>query len=291
MAELMISALHPAVGARVEGMDAASLIDDDVVARLRATFDAHGVLVFPDLEITEAQQRQLVFALIQEPLPAEGDPSMEQTLHVSNREERSAAPYGRLLFHCDNMWARTPQPAISLYGLRVVPPGAPTEFASMVHAWDTLPADLRERVIGLEARHGFEGSYPNRGGDDDVTDTDFGLSRSVVRPVAFRHPRTGKTMLYVSQQATIEVLGVTADENEALLAELFAHLYQPSAVMVHDWQERDLVVWDNIAVQHARGKVALDGPERTLRKVFGPTNLDPDELLFPNYSKVSGERR
>jgi len=34
--------------------------------------------------------------------------------------------------------------------------------------------------------------------------------------------------------------------------------------------------------------VPLDGPERTLRKVFGPMNLDPDEVIMPTYSKVSG---
>ena len=40
-------------------------------------------------------------------------------------------------------------------------------------------------------------------------------------------------------------------------------------------------------VQHARGPVGLEDPERTLRKVFGPMNLDPDEVLKPTYSKVS----
>ena len=202
--------------------------------------------------------------------------------------EDSAAPYGRLLFHCDNMWARTPQFALSLYGERVEPPGAPTQFASMVNGWATLSDDLKERVAGLEARHGFEGKYPNRGGDDDVTDSDFGASRSVVRPLAWQHPRTGKTLLYVSQQATMEILGLSSEENEALLAELFAHLYRSDAIMEHDWREGDLVVWDNAAVQHARGLVPLQGPERTLRKVFGPMLLDPDEVLMPTYSKVSG---
>ena len=48
------------------------------------------------------------------------------------------------------------------------------------------------------------------------------------------------------------------------------------------------MVWDNVAVQHARALVPLEGPERTLRKVFGPMNLDPDEVIMPTYSKVSG---
>jgi hypothetical protein len=41
-------------------------------------------------------------------------------------------------------------------------------------------------------------------------------------------------------------------------------------VLDHEWRRGDLVVWDNLAVQHARGNVEIEGPERTLRKVIGP---------------------
>ena len=73
----------------------------------------------------------------------------------------------------------------------------------------------------------------------------YGLSRGSTT-------RTGKTLLYVSQQATIEILGLPAEENEALLADLFAHLYRSDVVMEHDWHKSDLVVWDNVASVAAR---------------------------------------
>jgi taurine dioxygenase len=94
-------------------------------------------------------------------------------------------------------------------------------------------------------------------------------------------------MLYVSQQVTIEILGLSSEENEELLEELFAHLYVPEHVIQHDWRTGDLVVWDNRAVQHARGTVRLEGPERTLRKVTGPLDLTPEEIGLPFFSKVA----
>jgi taurine dioxygenase len=209
---------------------------------------------------------------------------------VSNRAEDGAAPYGRLLFHCDNMFARAPQAAISLYGAKVEQPNAPTLFISMGAAWDSLPADLRARVEGREARHGFEENrYPNRGGDEDVIDAWFENSLSTVRPIPYFHPRTGRALLYAAQQSTIGILGLSPEDNEKLLDEVFAHMYQPENVLEHHWLEHDLVIWDNIAVQHSRGTVALDGPERTLRKITGPLSLDPDELegLNPVHSKVA----
>ena len=287
MAELKIRTLQSAIGAEIEGLEPHSHLDDETVGRLRAAFDDRSVLVFRNLDIAEDWQRYLIFSLIGEEPPVSEEHSKRPPMLVSNKAKNGAAPYGRLLFHCDSMWARHPQRIISLYGVEVEQPTAPTQFVSMGQAWDTLPDDLRTRVESLEARHGFDHQYPNRGGDEDVIDTYYEESRSTARPVGFRHPWTGRTMLYVSQQATIEILHVPPDENEALLEELFAHLYQPASILEHDWRKGDLVVWDNVAVQHGRGSVTLEGPPRTLRKVIGPLNLDPDEMVTPVYSKVA----
>ena len=83
----------------------------------------------------------------------------------------------------------------------------------------------------------------------------------------WRHPRTGLELLYTSQQMTARIEGLDPVDSEALLDELFAHLYRPEAVLDHEWRQDDVVVWDNLALQHARGDVKIEGPERTLRKL------------------------
>ena len=55
------------------------------------------------------------------------------------------------------------------------------------------------------------------------------------------------------------------EESDALLAELFSYLYADDAVYEHSWQADDLVVWDNLALQHARGAVGEGA--RTLQRV------------------------
>jgi len=282
MSNLKFRELNEAVGAQVEGLDPSVPLNDEEIAQLRAAFYDRGALVFRDLDIDEDYQRYLLYTLIgEEPQP----PERKEPMLVSNKEKDGAAPYGRLLFHCDAMWSEAPQPAISLYGVAVEPPNAPTLFISMEHGWNTLPEHLRERVKGLEARHGFDEAYPNRGGDADVLDGRMTEPRSVVRPVAYRHPHTGRELLYVSQQATIEIMGLSHDENEELLEELFEHLYKPEFVLSHDWRKGDLVIWDNIVTQHGRGTVALNGPVRTLRKVIGP--MRTPSSVRPMYSKAA----
>jgi alpha-ketoglutarate-dependent taurine dioxygenase len=289
MVELKVRELNPAFGAEIEGLERRIPLDGEVCSRLRQLFDERGVLVFRHLDIDEDFQRYLVYTLIGEepPAPSGGGAEKRAPFLVSNKEPGGGAPYGRLLYHCDTMWAQSPQPVISLYCVEVEPPTVPTMFVSMGHGWDALPDDLRIRVEGLEARHGHEHGYPNRGGDQDVIDTYFEDPHSTVTPVGHRHPRTGRRLLYVSQQATIEILGLGQDENEELLEELFTHLYAPADVVQHDWLKGDLVVWDNAAVQHARGSVSLEGPARTLRKVVGPLNLTESEMKKPTFSKVA----
>jgi alpha-ketoglutarate-dependent taurine dioxygenase len=291
MGELEVRDLHPAVGAEISGLEPKIPLDDATLTQLRDLFDERSVLVFHDLDIDEDFQRYLVFALIGQEPPAQAPEHQGRSgpMLVSNKADGGAAPYGRLLFHCDTMWAESPQPIISLYGVQVVDSSAPTQFVSMGAAWDALPDDLRTRVADLRASHGqLEGGYPNRGGGDDVQDTHFDQSRSTVTPVARLHPRTGRPMLYVSQQCTIEILDLPEDEMEELLAELFEHLYAPERVLEHHWRQGDLVIWDNVAVQHGRGPVDLNGAERTLRKVFGPMTLTEAERgQLPTFSKVA----
>ncbi len=291
MADIEVREIHPALGAEISGIEPAIPLDPETLGRLRQLFDERGVLVFRDFDIDEDFQRYLVFSLIGLEPPEERQERMNRPgpMLVSNKAEGGAAPYGRLLYHCDTMWAENPQPIISLYGVKVVQPTAPTMFVSMREGWETLPTELRARVERLQARHGQEeGGYPNRGGDEDVQDTYFEESRSTVAPVARRHPRTGDTELYVSQQCTIEILGLSHDENEEVLEELFEHLYADERVLKHEWRERDLVIWDNVATQHARGIVDLEGPERTLRKVFGPMTLtEAERNQLPTFSKVA----
>jgi taurine dioxygenase len=291
MSDLEVRTLHPALGAEIRGLEPQIPLDDATIATLRDLFDDRGVLVFRDLDIDEDFQRYLVFTLIGEQPPAERQERLHRDgpMLVSNKEEGGAAPYGRLLFHCDTMWAEHPQPIISLYGVKVEQPTAPTMFVSMSQGYESLPDDLRTRVAALRARHGQEeGGYPNRGGDADVIDTYFEDDRSTVTPILSKHPRTGKDRLYVSQQCTLEIQDIPPAENEELLEDLFQVLYADDNVLAHQWRQGDLVVWDNAATQHARGIVALEGPERTLRKVFGPMVLTEAERgQLPTFSKVA----
>ena len=276
MVDFRVRDLNPAVGAEIEGLDLSAELDRETVLALRELFDQRGVLLVRGSEFSPEDQAYLVGAVV-------GDAVTERAAaigrthtyagYVTNRDADGYAPFGELLFHCDMMWAEKPMEVLSLYGHRVEPPTVPTRFASMVHGLQTLPSGLRARIEHLKAVH--QTGQQRRGEHkDQLVEPQHEVVRSTVKPIIWNHPRTGKPLLFVSQQMTSHIEGLAADESEDLLEELFAHLYRPEVVVDHDWRQGDLVVWDNLAVQHARGNVEFEGPERTLRKVIAPVPTD-----------------
>jgi alpha-ketoglutarate-dependent taurine dioxygenase len=182
------------------------------------------------------------------------------------------------------MWADKPFEVLSLYGAQVEQPSAPTTFISGVNGYRTLPDDLRKRIENLEVLH--TAGVVRRGDLSEVLVTEVSNPPTTVTKLCMRHPRTGETVLYACEQMTKEIVGLPHAESEAILDEVFAHLYDESRQFDHDWRENDYVVWDNIAMQHSRKNVEIEGPARHLRKAASPMpKLRPDQI--PTYKEAA----
>ena len=287
MSPLKIRNLTEGFGAEIEGFEFEGEVDDATHRLLRETFDERGLLLFRGLRIDRTAQAHLCELVINDTAPSLQEvkelAAKQDGFWISNKEPGAAAPFGRLLYHCDMMWSDEPFFVNSLYGVDVAPPVVPTLFVSAVRAWDKLPDWLRDRVEKRCALHvtGPEGFDDRRRGATagELLNPIRETTLSTTTPVAHRHPRTGRVMLYVSQGMTKEIVGLPKEDSEDLLDELFKHLYRPENEWQHQWRKGDLIIWDNLAMQHARPAVSVDGPARTLRKVCTPiptVNTDVD---------------
>jgi len=143
---------------------------------------------------------------------------------------------------------------------------APTVFANAARAATLLSPEVRRAVTGRSALHLFD-LAEQRGDIRYRSDMlpEGPLAPRWAHPVLLCHPVTGDEVLYVSQMQTDRIVDVDPDESEELLATLRAALYADSNVYRHDWSVGDIVVWDNVALQHAR-PVPPRAP-RTLHRV------------------------
>src|SRR5262249_39782311 len=83
------------------------------------------------------------------------------------------------------------------------------------------------------------------------------------------------------------VTGLSPEESEAVLAEVFAILYGADNVYAHEWRVGDLILWDNVALQHGRPDFP-ETEERTLQRVSvgNKTALE----LVPNLADLLAAR-
>jgi alpha-ketoglutarate-dependent taurine dioxygenase len=277
MTHLEVRDLTPGFGAEVLGFDPKAPLDDATREQLRELFDTKRLLLFRNIDLSHEEQARLCTMLIRKGEAETIEAMGSRQAFVSNKLDEGVAPFGRLQFHGDTMWAEKPYQVLSLYGTDVEQPAAPTTFVDAVAAWKALPEDLRRRAAGHEVLQ--TAGVVRRGDMSGVLMTEVENPPSTVTRIDYTHPRTGETVLHICEQMTKNVLGMSESESEDLLTSLFEQLYRPERQLVHEWREGDLVVFDNIALQHSRGRVVKEGPARTLRKVASPMpKLRPDQM-------------
>ncbi len=257
-----LAAVHPALGVEVTGLNLAHPLGADEADGLRAAFARHHlVLVRDQHHIGPADQVR--FAGLFGPV-INDQPGVDHT-YVSNTRPEGIIRDGALLFHSDLAFTPSPVLAISLAAVEVDPDGGTiTRYANAQRALGLLSPELRSRIEGARARHLFD--LTNQVGDRRLSDDDLDPAEPRhEHPMVFPNPHNGHGVLYVSEMQTCRVIGMNSTTGDALLGELFEVLYQPGNVHEHHWRPGDVVVWDNIALQHARPD---HGPApRTLRRV------------------------
>jgi taurine dioxygenase len=246
-------------GAVIE-IDLRDPLDVSQQQELKDLFAQRHLLLFPAQAISFEDQVRVVGYL--GPVLA-GGPEW-----VSNVRENGLVPEGALLFHSDFIFTAEPSLGLCLYATEVPPGGSPTIFADAVRAAHRMPPELRRRILGRKALNVFDLS--DQRGDVRFREATLGpaspLAPRYAHPVLMPHPTTGQELLSVNQMQTDRIIDMDGAESEETLEALWALLYAPENTYSHHWRVGDLVIWDNIAVQHGRPAPPRHVP-RTMRRV------------------------
>ena len=222
---------------------------------LRSLFRKEGLLVIRGLRLSHDEQIGLcrIFGPVRE--------TPYENFMVSNVDEKGHLGRRELLWHNDVPYLPSPYLAGCLHAVQVDDEAVGTRFASGFRAYDRLPEALRNRIAGLKALQVRERvlDRPNR-----LTDLQAG-DMCTVHDIVRTDAATGRKYLFVNQAWTALVIGLTESESQELLDELFGYFYADDEVYEHSWAEGDIVLWDNLALQHARGKAGAG--TRTLQRV------------------------
>jgi taurine dioxygenase len=163
-------------------------------------------------------------------------------------------------WHSDLCYLQNPSRASLLYALEVPQRAGvslgDTLFASAWAAYEDLPTGVKRRVDGLRAVNSYNAMYDRKTSEFGVrpglTDEEKKnkYPRDAVHPVVRTHPITGPKCIYVCEGYATRILDVSDGESQELLNLLFAQVTKPQYVYRRKWRVRDLLMWDNCAVQH-----------------------------------------
>ena len=266
-----------ALGARVEDLDLRGL-DTETFAFVYQAWLDHEVLLVRDQSLTD--EDLLAFSrrfgdLDEAPVQESGRRFVEghPEIYVVSNLVQNGVPMGSLgageaVWHTDMSYLPDPPKASALYAIEVPAQGGDTSFCSMSAAWAQLPDRLRQRAAGLRVKH--DGTY-NSGGyvRQGVTPTgDPRSSPGTVHPLVSVHAETGRPGLYLGRRRNAYIEGLSLDESETLLDEIWAEATRASLTWTHQWRVGDLVLWDNRCTMHRR-----DAFDPTARRVMHRTQI------------------
>jgi taurine dioxygenase len=276
-----VTKLSPHIGAAITGVDLSRPLSDAEFAEIMAAFVAHSVLVFPDQKIEDLDQVRFSerFGRLgrrkRKVARAEGDEVHPSVMLISNIRKDGvpigSLPDGEMMFHSDGAYSDAPYIATFLYAIEIPSVGGDTLFASLYAAAEALPPELRAKLEGRRALHGYYAGTVDKAKPNDS------LSGRATQDVLRVHEQSGREALFVSRLMTEAIEGMDRSESDALLEQLFDLTEREDFIYTHRWTPGELVMWDNRACNHAR--TDFPGGERRLLRRTTVESLDGADVL------------
>lgn len=274
---MQIRPLHPVLAAEVVDLDLTDDLPDDVFKMVRDAFNNNSVLVFRDQQaLTPAHHvafsrrfGELEVHVMRQFLHQNFPEILLVSNEVRDGKNIGLADAGRY-WHSDLSYKAEPSLGSILHAKVLPAEGGDTLFASMVAAYERLPAATRARIDGLSAEHDYAYQSAKRastGARPAMTAAQRAQVPPVVHPVVRVHDETGRRALFVNEGFTTRILGVPEEESRALLEELCAAAISPEIIYRHRWRDGDMVMWDNRSVIH----LAAGCPPEMARTMYRTT--------------------
>ena len=272
---ISIRRLGKHLGAEILGVDLAQPLDDAMFGRISDAFFEHQVVAIRDQKLTPAQQIAFTrrFGELEHHVRKEhrlaGHPEILIVSNILNEQGNAIGVQdaGRF-WHSDLSYKQVPSLLSALYALEVpvrdgVVLGA-TSFVSTIAAYEALAASERRRLQSLRNVHSYryyraknvqaqkdEQARGERAVQEHVlSEEQLRSVPDVEVPIVRTHPVTGRKGLFINEAHTSRIPGLPEQEGAALLERLCSHIVEPEFRYEHAWRAGDLLMWDNVAVQH-----------------------------------------
>ena len=230
------------------------LLNDDVIAAALEAIEERGVLVFPQVNLTDKEQLAFTDKLgdrvnFTRTAPG-GDADSQDVYTITLDKDKNDEPeyvLGTFFWHMDGATMDMPPPKFSILSCRKTSPkGGQTEFASTYAGYSELPEEEKKELEGVRVVHSVTAAVREVAKPEELEPVKRGFKAE--HPLVWSH-KSGRKSLLIGYTADT-IVGRSLAHGRALLARLLEWTAQPDFTYRHQWQEGDLVVWDNCGALH-----------------------------------------
>ena len=306
-ARFQVAPTQAVLGAEIRGIDLRT-IDDATFAELHRAWLDNVMLVFRGQSLDAQDLVRLVHRF--------GTPVTSSGLHKRDLKERAGNELlnlppevtvvsnvkqegksvgilgdGEVVWHSDFSFKERPTAARMLVAMEVPPreAGGSTFFLSCYAAYDALSPAMKKRISGMTIKQADIVDTAMKVRPGMSPDMDFRSVPGPSHPIISTHPETGHNMLFLGRRHGSYVNGLSLEDSEALLNELWEHCTHERFWYEHKWSPGDVVVWDNRAILHRR-----DPFDSATRRVLYAAQVEghkpyeaPDALNRPAHPRAS----
>ena len=261
---LTITPSGQTLGARVTGINLAEPVPDADFRTLLRALGQHGVLCFPNQNMTPPQQRDFCQRLgrIQFSLTGRFQSAEAPEVGILSNIIEDGQPIGLADagqdWHTDMSYTQVKGFANALLALRVPRRNGRvlggTCFGNMFAAYEGLDPALRERLRDATAVHDFnkfwDAMLAKGSGRGALTVAQKAQRPPATHPICPVHPITGRRSLYCNPGYATHIVGMDRAESDRIMAHLFEHQLKPEYLWTHEWTEGDFLLWDNLGTVH-----------------------------------------
>lgn len=291
------------VGVEVSGFDITQEIDSALANELVELWNEHAILLFRGQDVNP--QNQIAFSRVfgeleMHPLKATTSEEYPELFTLANSPEQEkymTANYagkelvGKLDWHMDLHYTGKPNRGALLRAVVCAVEDGRTGFGDLAKAYDALDKETQELLEKIQVTYAFsmqrrhmrfvelEGYEPGAYSPKKPSDLSYPNFPEVVYPAVVTHPVTGRKVLEICEQFLERVItphkvGLSNDEAVDLLQTLVEHTRKPEFHYFHQWQQGDMVLWDNWRAMHC-----ATGTRPGIERVIHRTTIMGDATL------------
>lgn len=265
------------IGAEIRGVKLGADLDAVTLAELEKLLQEHQVIFFKNQGHLDDASHEAFATKLGELYAHPTVPVKDNSQAIFELDSEKGAKAN--VWHTDVTFVSEVPKYSILRGAKIPAVGGDTVWANTNAAYENLPEGLRKLAESLWAVHSNKFDYANPGQDKEYNRNVFASTVYETRhPVVHVHKETGKKHLLLGGFVR-QFEGYSTSQSEALLAIFQSYVTRLENTVRWNWDEGDIVIWDNLATQHYA--IADYDEQRIVRRITVgkniPVSIDHEE--------------